>query len=107
MAILSCIIVLKKNNYIKASTKANGISSFPASYQIYLKELQNKHSNWTFTALNTNLDWNNAVKSEGANGGFIDSIKKSAVPLSFADVWKWKNNNGSYNEIEPRMGYSF
>ena len=88
-------------SHIYAATKTIGITTFPASYQIYLNHLKKKHPNWTFTALNTGIDWNTAVTSEGANGGFTDSLKKSAVPLSLSDIWKWKNSRGEYNVIEP------
>ena len=102
-AILTLIVLFesaKGLNTVNAATKATGISAFPSSYQIYLKQLQKLHPNWTFTALNTGINWNVATKSEGPNGGFTDSIKKSAVPVSFSDVWKWKNNQGKYNTIE-------
>ena len=37
-----------------------------------------------------------AIRNEGPNVNLV----RSAVPLSFAEVWKWKNSNGKYNVIE-------
>lgn len=91
-----CITIIVEINCIFAATKATGISAFPTSYQVYLKQLQKLHPNWTFTALNTGINWNNAVKNEGP---YVNLIR-SAVPLSFAEVWKWRNSSGNYNVIE-------
>jgi len=90
------ITIIYKTNTIFAATKAAGISAFPASYQVYLKQLQKLHPNWSFTALNTGINWYEAVKNEGPS----IKLERSAVPLSFAEVWKWKNSNGKYNVIE-------
>ena len=91
-----CIMIVYITNDIFAATKSTGISAFPASYQIYLKQLQKLHSNWTFTALDTGIEWNDAVKNEGPT---VNQLR-SAVPMSFAEVWKWKNSSGKYNVIE-------
>ena len=37
---------------------------FPESYKKWLRALHNEHPNWTFKALHTNLDFNNAVETE-------------------------------------------
>ena len=37
---------------------------FPESYLPYLKALHNKHPNWTFTPVKTNLDFNEAITNE-------------------------------------------
>ncbi len=92
-----CIVFTCKNNNIFAADKVAGISAFPNSYQIYLRQLQKLHSNWTFTAMYTGIDWKTAVKNEGPT---VD-LKRSAIQVSFADVWKWKDSNGNYNVIEP------
>ena len=41
-----------------------GIDKFPPSYQTYLNQLQQLHPNWTFTALETGLDWNTVIYNE-------------------------------------------
>lgn len=61
-----------------ASTKFDGISNFPSSYQPYLEELAKKHSNWKFTALYTNLDWNYVISEENVFG-------KNLVPKNYSD----------------------
>lgn len=83
------IIITKFNKPVKASTKLEGIENFPSSYQPYLKELAKKHSNWKFTALYTNLDWNYAVDQENVFG-------KNLIPKNYSDSWK-NTTPGQYN----------
>jgi len=90
------VIFISKTNNIFSATKATGIAAFPSSYQIYLKQLKRLHSNWTFTALNTGLDWHTVIKNEGP----VTNLERSAIQISFAEIWKWKNSNGQYNVIE-------
>jgi hypothetical protein len=64
-----------------ASYKKEGIENFPDSYKPYLLEIQKKHPNWTFTALYTELDWNNVINNENKFG-------LNLVPKSYSDSWK-------------------
>lgn len=93
--VITILLICELNN-IFAATKEVGISSFPSSYQMYLKQLKKLHPNWTFTSLKTGIDWQIATKNEGPTV----SLERSAIQLSFAEVWKWKDNNGRYNVIE-------
>lgn len=82
---------------VVASTKLEGIESFPSSYQPYLRELQKKHPNWKFTALYTNLDWNYVINQENVFG-------KNLVPKNYSDSWK-NTTPGQYNvEVDSRLG---
>ncbi len=81
---------------VKASTKTQGIESFPDSYQPYLRELVEKHPNWKFTAMYTNLDWNYAVNQESIFG-------KNLVPKNYGDSWK-NTTPGQYN-VEVDAGW--
>lgn len=82
---------------VNASNKANGIENFPSSYQPYLEELAKKHTNWKFTALYTDLDWNYVISQENVFG-------KNLVPKNYSDRWK-NTNPGQYNvEVDSRMG---
>ena len=40
------------------------VEMFPESYQDALFELKDKHPNWFFVKMNTNIDWNSLVKSQ-------------------------------------------
>lgn len=82
-------------NYATAEKK-EGINSFPATYQPYLKELQKEHPNWKFTALYTNLDWKYVIDNENKFG-------KNLVPKSYSDRWK-NTKSGQYN-IEVDAGW--
>lgn len=86
------------SNYVKVSTdtstatasttcqKQMQAAGFPSTYWDSLCTLQSKHSNWTFKALKTNLDWATAVEKESAcgrskiistNSSMIDSTCKA------------------------------
>lgn len=97
LAVCFCISILSNIDRVFASTQSVGIEAFPKSYQIYLKQLKKLHPNWTYTALNTGLDFSEVIKGEGASS----DLKRSAIQLSFADVWKWRNSSGEYNVVEP------
>lgn len=73
-----------------------GIEQFPNSYQPYLREISNKHPNWKFIPLNTNLDWNYVISQENIFG-------KNLVPLNFSDNWK-NTTPGQYN-VEVDAGW--
>lgn len=81
---------------VVASSKLEGIDSFPASYQPYLRELTKKHPNWKFTALYTNLDWNYVINEENVFG-------KNLVPKNYSDSWK-NTTPGQYN-VEVDAGW--
>ena len=88
-----CIVIYFQ---VTASTKLEGIESFPSSYQPYLRELSKKHPNWKFTALYTNLDWNYVINQENVFG-------KNLVPKNYSDSWK-NTTPGQYN-VEVDNGW--
>lgn len=96
MTILLSLISLFIYYQVVASTKLDGIDSFPSSYQPYLRELVKKHPNWTFTALYTNLDWNYVINQENIFG-------KNLVPKNYSDSWK-NTTPGQYN-VEVDSGW--
>ncbi|MCI9001039.1 MAG: SH3 domain-containing protein [Clostridia bacterium] len=49
-------------------TVKSGISAFPEDYQVYLREIQQDHPNWTFDAYYTGIDWNELVANETDHG---------------------------------------
>ena len=88
--IISMVFLIKENiNAYTPSKTIEGISAFPADYQAKLVELQKKHSNWKFVAVNTYLNWNDVVSSEMANG-------KSLVSTSLPSSWQRDST-----QIEP------
>lgn len=52
----------------------NSIKDFPDSYKPYLRYLHKLHNNWTFTPINTNLDFNDAFLNEK----YVSSIEISS-----------------------------
>lgn len=81
---------------VTASTKTEGIDSFPESYKPYIRELAKKHPNWKFTAIYTNLDWNHVISQENIFG-------KNLVPKNYGDSWK-NLTPGQYN-VEVDSGW--
>lgn len=67
-------------------TVKSGISAFPESYQVYLRQIQAQHPKWTFDAYYTGIDWNDLVTYETDHGH--NRIIKSADPL-----WKCSCGN--------------
>lgn len=57
------------------------VDAFPESYRAALNALKQKHPNWTFVAMNTNLDWNTVIANELIGA-------KSLVHKSFPDYTK-------------------
>jgi beta-N-acetylglucosaminidase len=49
-------------------TIKSGIEAFPEDYQVYLKEIQAEHPNWTFDAYYTGIDWSDLVANETDHG---------------------------------------
>lgn len=78
-------------NTVQAVSTGEGISAFPVEYQTHLKALQEKHPNWTFTALYTGLEWNDVINAETTWG-------KSLVPKSYDSWWK-------LNDAEVESGW--
>ena len=74
----------------EVSVYKEGIETFPTSYKEALNELKNKHPNWNFVAVYTNLEFDYVVSQEMIEGKSL--ISKSA----FSDEWKRDNV-----EVEP------
>ena len=94
LILILLIMIIKLE--VKASTKLEGISNFPNSYQPYLNELSKKHPNWKFTALYTNLDWEYVIREENVFG-------KNLVPKNYSD--SWKNQTPGQYDVEIDGGW--
>ena len=60
---------------------------FPSTYWDYLTELHEKHPNWSFEAIKTNLDWSESVAQQSIVGNSLIETKydgwKSTAPGSY------------------------
>ena len=83
-------------NISSASYITTGIDSFPESYKPYLRALKSKFPKWEFSALYTELDWNNVISEESAYG-------RNLVPINYSDTWK-NTQEGIYN-VEVDSGW--
>lgn len=81
---------------VEASTKVEGIDSFPESYRPYLEKLVEKYPNWKFVALYTDLDWNYVIDQENVFG-------KNLVPKNYID--RWKNTTPGQYDVEVDAGW--
>lgn len=70
---------------------------FSESYLPYLKALHEKHPNWNFKAVKTNIDFEKAVTNE--NYGSISLVDGSDESLRSKEAPYYQN--GVYMEIEP------
>ena len=80
LALIICILIFviafifSNNEEVGASDKLEGIKNFPSSYKPYLEVLAEKHPNWKFVALYTNLDWNYVISKENIFASFKITI---------------------------------
>ena len=102
VVLIICILIFiigfifSNNEEVGASDKLEGIKNFPSSYQPYLEELAQRHPNWKFVALYTNLDWNYVISKENVFG-------KNLVPKNYSKAWK-NTKEGQYN-VEIDAGW--
>lgn len=74
---------------------------FPESYKPGLRELHAMYPQWTFTALQTNLDWNTVIQNESIVGrnlvskDSISSWKSTAVGAYNWDTGTWPGFDGN------------
>lgn len=77
---------------------------FPSTYWDYLTELHDKHPNWSFEAIQTNLDWSYAVAQESIVG-------VSLIETSY-DGWKstapgsYDASSGTFKVLEGKDWYA-
>lgn len=64
----ACMYDVKTYSYDDDASFEQSISSFPESYKPYLRKLHAIHPNWSFTADDTDLDWNASVIAESRIG---------------------------------------
>ena len=67
------------------------IADFPESYRVKLRELHTAHPDWEFSAIDTGIDWNEAVNAESSGGRSLVDISDN-----YANAFKSKNT-GDYN----------
>ena len=72
---------------------------FPESYWQKLKTLHNSHSNWTFKAVKTNLDFNDAIDNESILGKSL--IDGSDTSLRSKEPPAYDPSTGIYKQYEP------
>ena len=86
------------------SSFENMISGFPDSYKPYLRYIHKIHNNWTFTPLNTNLDFNDAFINEK----YVSSIEISSGyceknPYTVTESgWCIANDDATKFFLDPR-----
>lgn len=76
-----------------SNTETNVTSGFPASYRTKLRALKKAHPNWSFVAINTGLDWSDAVDKMTASAG--NNTIYTSFPYSYRSVRK-----GCYNYLK-------
>lgn len=65
---------------------------FPESYKDGLRQIHAQYPNWTFTAMNTGLDWNTVIQNEGIVGRNLVHTNSISSFKSIADgAYNWDN----------------
>lgn len=86
------------SNLIKEGEVANNYkeefknAGFPESYYSKLAILKQAHPNWTFKAINTNLDFHEAVNNENSLGRSLIQVTSSVNDQGYLNTW-----SGAYN----------
>lgn len=76
---------LSQINTYAVGTYEEEFAKFPESYQIYLKQLHEKHPNWIFVEVNSTLEWNDIVKEESVSGS-SSGTNRSLLPNNAYDL---------------------
>jgi len=72
----------------------SAISELPESYKNNLRVLHEKYPHWVFKPVNTNLDWNDAVKAECSVGKNLVSKKSvSSWKSTEPQAYNWTDNS--------------
>lgn len=84
-----------KSNSSSSSTSTTSFKGFPSSYTKKLAALKKAHPKWEFVAVNTGLDWSDAVSRMTAKTG--TNLVYTTFPYSYRSVEK-----GCYNYLTNR-----
>lgn len=91
-------VAYSHDSNFEAQLSAQG---FPESYKDSLRQIHAQYPNWTFTAMNTGLDWNTVIQNEGVVGrnlvhtNSISSFKSTADGAYNWDNGTWTGFDGS------------
>ena len=68
---------------------------FPESYKPGLRELHAQYPQWTFTALQTNLDWNTVIENESVIGrNLVGRENISSWKSTATGAYDWTRGHG-------------
>ena len=94
----------EEETQVATSTIPEDIQAFPISYQSALLALKEKHPNWTFVAMKTGLDWNQAVQAENSkNRSLLHSANEDhLLNGSYDSSWSYPTNGALAYYLDPR-----
>ena len=72
---------------------------FPESYKPYLRALHEKHPNWVFNAVKTNLNWDSVLAGETA------VVSRNMVPAN--NIASWKSMSAGAFDYEKGTWYQY
>lgn len=87
LIIFICFSILCFSNRVFARTRTEDLSILTNYPEIYtaIQELKTAHPNWTFTVLDTGLDWNTVLEKETTVKHFRSVVHKSYTTINTAD----------------------
>ena len=102
VAIVCCVCCFSSVAFIFAADDAfeKEISGFPESYKPYLRQMHEKHPNWSFEPFVTGIDWQTAVDSQYGSKSTIDN--SSAISDIFKSKAKehYNYDKGTFKELD-------
>lgn len=88
----------------------HSIEKLPDSYKNQIRALHEKHPKWTFTAVNTGLEWSDALAAESSVGkNLVSKNSIASWKSTAAQAYNWSNNTwytfdgGSWASASPEL----
>ena len=86
------------------SVSYEDVEAFPKSYRSALKKLKEKHPNWIFVKMNTNIEWKELVKSQVGERSLIwaSTSKESWKNGMYSSQWAYASEGILKYYLDPR-----
>ncbi|MBR6239048.1 MAG: Ig-like domain-containing protein, partial [Lachnospiraceae bacterium] len=98
-------ITTLKREATSSETDCSDIETFPESYKDALYELKKKHPDWIFVKMNTGLDFNSSVRSEGTGAYSLIETKRaksSWIEGKYDNSWSYATDGIIAYYMDPR-----
>jgi len=95
--------IFEIDEIISFETDYSDVERFPYSYRILLKELKEKHPNWTFVVMNVNRDWDACVTEQLGDYSWIYYNQPAEfLGEKINSTWNYATKAGISYYMDPR-----